>query len=277
MAGVRVEDILASLAAGGPADSWPTQLVTACRIATQMSDVGLALIGPDGPYGALATTGTLAQAMEDLQFALGEGPCIDAAQSGGPVLVADLKRDAATRWPAFTAQATEAGIQAAFIYPLQVGAIRIGVLNLYRTSARSLSEFEATRALAFADAAVAVLLHLQDVQHDETSTALASASPGGSGVPAQGWPAGPGVDLAEVVERRAVVHQAAGMLSVQLDMTLGAAMSRLRAYASTARRPMIDVAADIVDRRLELDLSHTGEVGARELQNPPPAGEEERS
>lgn len=134
MAPARVADILASVARGGPASGWPAELVQTCRTATRVSGVGLAVMDATGTGGVRTATDGHAQEMEDLQFTLGGGPCVDAARSGRPVPVADLSRDAAGRWPAFTEEATGQGVPAACTVTLWVGAIAIGVLDLYRTA-----------------------------------------------------------------------------------------------------------------------------------------------
>ena len=87
----------------------------------------------------LAATDEGARKMEELQFSLGEGPCIDSSRSGRPVLQPDLARTAPALWPAFSALALEAGIAAIFAFPLQVGAVRMGVFDLYRDEVGGLS------------------------------------------------------------------------------------------------------------------------------------------
>jgi hypothetical protein len=63
---------------------------------------------------------------------LGEGPCRDAA-AGAPVLAGDLSdAGAGRRWPAFSPSACDLGVQAIFVLPLMIGAIRAGVLGMYR-------------------------------------------------------------------------------------------------------------------------------------------------
>ena len=265
MVGARLAEILASLAAGGSPAAWPAQLVRDCQVATQMSGVGLAVTGADNPAAVLAASSGRAQQMEDLQFALGEGPSIDAARSGRPVLVADLRRDAGQRWPAFTPEATDAGVHAVFAFPLQVGAIGIGVLDMYRTTPGGLEDSELGQALAFADAAVAVLIHLQDRagasdSGDEAGRLLADH--------ATVQLPDAGVEVARAMETRAVVHQATGMISVQLNSNLAAAMSRLRAHSYAADRSILDVAADVVARRLAFDHSDAGSAVARPRQRP---------
>ena len=255
MVGARVAEILATLAAGGPPDSWPAQLVEDCQVALHMSGVGLAVVGPDGPVAVLAATSGHAQQMEDLQFALGEGPCVDAARLGRPVLIADLSSLAAQRWTAFTPEAAAAGVQAAFTFPLHVGAIGIGVLDLYRTTPGGLSDSELGQALAFADAAIAVLLHLQDRAGGSTA----------------------GNEVVRAVDRRAVVHQATGLISVQLDVSLAVALLRLRAHAYAAGRSILEVAADVVARRLSFNDSDAGTAAAPLRQRRRTTGDEESS
>jgi hypothetical protein len=240
-----------------------------------MSGVGLAVLTATGAGGIVAATDGHAQRMEDLQFALGEGPCVDASRLGRPVLVSDLARDAAQRWPAFTPGATDGGVRAAFTFPLQVGAIAIGVLELYRTTVGHLTSSQLTEALAFADAAVAILLDLQDRAGSGENEAAGTDDSGAQRVADTTAPAG--VHLDGVVDRRAVVHQAAGMISVQLDVGLPAALLRLRAESFVAGRPVIDVAGDVVARRLRFDHS---DVGTSATPPPPPGSspaEEESS
>ena len=114
MAGARVADILTALVAAGPAASWPHRLVEGCRRATDMSGVGLVLTGRGLLGEVLAVTDGPAQQMEDLQFALGEGPCVDASRSGDSVFCSDLRSDGSAPRPAFSSGALEAGVAAAF-------------------------------------------------------------------------------------------------------------------------------------------------------------------
>jgi hypothetical protein len=81
MAPARAADILASLARDGPATGWPAELVRACRTSTRVSGVGLAVMDATATGGVLAATDGHAQEMEDLQFSLGEEPCVDAARA----------------------------------------------------------------------------------------------------------------------------------------------------------------------------------------------------
>lgn len=202
----------------------PDVLVALCARSLPVNGVGMALMTDDGPAGTVAATDGTALELEDLQFSLGEGPCVDASQSGRPVLQPDLARTGEQRWPAFAAGAAAAGLAAVFAFPLRVGGIRLGVLDLYRTSVGALSGDELTSALAFADAATAVLLHLQ-------------ASAAGLAPP---------LDALIVLDDRAEVHQATGVVSVQAGVPLQEALLLLRARAYVEQQPISALAQDVL-------------------------------
>ena len=227
----RPAQILAALleqpAGPGSADL-PSRLVTMCAAGVPVTGAGIIVMTESGPGAMLACTDWPSRTMEDLQFTLGEGPCVDASRSGRPVLQPALASTAPTRWPGFAAGALEAGVRAVFAFPLQIGGIRVGVLDLYRDVEGVLDSVELAEALAFADAATSVLLHLQ-------------APPG---------PNGGAPDLAALVEDRAEVHQATGMISVQAALGLAEALVLLRAHSFAVERPIRDVARDVVARTL---------------------------
>ncbi len=111
----------------------------------------------------MRVTDELSERLAELQLMLGEGPSLDAVTAGGPVLASDLDAaEARRRWPAFAPAATRAGACAVFAFPLLIGAIRAGVLTLYRDQPGSLSTFQLGDALIFADAATVLLLDAQD-------------------------------------------------------------------------------------------------------------------
>lgn len=174
-------------------------------------------------------------AMEDLQFTLGQGPGLDAA-AGAPVLVADLDA-AAARWPVFVPAAAQLGVRAVFALPLRIGAISVGALLAHRVTAGPLVDGALADAFALADAVTLLLLHRE-------STGTARAGPASDG-PLPGW--------ARPATYRAEVHQATGMISVQLGVSLAEALVRLRAYSYADGRLIAEVAADVVARRLRFD------------------------
>ena len=62
---------------------------------------------------------------------------------------------------------------------------------------------------------------------------------------------------ARAVDTQAAVHQAAGMISAQLDVPIPVAMKRMQDYATDHRQTLTDVAADVVARRLRFDADET--------------------
>ena len=182
----------------------------------------------------MRATDEVSEQLAELEVTLGEGPCRDASTSGGPVLASDLAQmHAVGRWPVFAPAACQTGAAAIFAFPLQVGAIRAGVMGLYRKRPGSLSAFQLGDALIFADTATLLLL-------DAPVQAAGGPAPR----------AGPGGQPADLALHRAEIDQATGMLTEQLGVGIADAFVRLRAYAYVNDLRLTDVARDIVARRL---------------------------
>jgi GAF domain-containing protein len=193
--------------------------------------VAVSLMTEERSSGMAAASDATCGSVEELQFLLGEGPFLDAFTLRRPVLVPDLAGDAAAWWPTFAGAAHEYGVRAVFAFPLQVGAARLGVLDVYRDEVGSLSIVELARALTFAQVATTALL-------DGQERARAGHPPRG---------------IDHALESRYELHQAQGMVMVQLGINLADAMARLRAYAYSHERSLGLVAADVVARRLTLE------------------------
>jgi GAF domain-containing protein len=173
-----------------------------------------------------------ADLLEDLQFTLNEGACMQAAHSGRPVLVPDLLDDPATGgWPVFaTAVVEQTLVRALFALPLQWGAVNLGVLDMYRATPGELPAAQLDDAVAAAAAAASMLLaHRTDPGEPEPAEA--------------GW-----LDLG--VRHRAEIHQATGMVVVQLGVSAADALARMRAYSFVHQRLLIDVSRDVIRRSL---------------------------
>ena len=118
-------------AAAGVAGFLQRLCATAVR-ALAASGAGLSVMAEDGVRGMTTASDPAAERIEELQFVLGEGPCIDAFAARRPVLVPDLTDGAMSRWPATALPPTRAGSGRVFAFPLQVGAGRLGVLDVFR-------------------------------------------------------------------------------------------------------------------------------------------------
>src|SRR5947208_10239843 len=106
------------------------------------------LMSGDIPTGSLCTTNDVSDLIEELQYTLGEGPCVDAYRQGRVVTEPDLAHTTPPQWFAFTPHAVDAGVRAVFAFPLQVGTARLGALNLYRDGPGPLSDDQHADALA---------------------------------------------------------------------------------------------------------------------------------
>ncbi len=186
----------------------------------------ISVVTAEGTYAALSSSGGVASQLEQLQFELGEGPHWEAIHTGRPVLVPDTSTSEHTRWPIFDNAVEKLPIRALFSFPILLGAVTIGVVNLYRSTPRALSASEIDRAVLLASEAAGPAsrqaIGAADDDHDTDSVLL------------------PGM--------RREVHQATGMVSVQLDTTLTDAFSRLRARAYSTDRSVQQVAHDVVAR-----------------------------
>jgi len=202
-----------------------------CEVAAEvagMSGAGVMLLAAGRPQASVCTTDEVSSLIEEAQYTLGEGPCVDAHRLGEVVSEPSLVADGAARWASFSRRAFEAGARAVFGYPVRIGTVRLGALNLYRSQPGHLDDDQHANALVMADVcARAILASYSDARES-----------------------GLGIDIDEDLTVWGVVHQAAGMVSVQLDISVDDSLVRLRAYAFRTDRLVSDVARDVVERHL---------------------------
>jgi hypothetical protein len=224
-------------------------LCAAAVAAIQVSGAGLMAVTRTGAVHVMCVTDEISERLADIELTLGEGPRADASAFGGPALASDLTHDdIMARWPAFAPAARAAGAAAVFAFPLQIGAIRVGVLELYRSQPRPLATVALGDALLFADAATLLLLESQQASGRDGHGQDGTGEQAGSG----GKGHGPGGQPMELGLRRAEIDQATGMVTEQLGTGIAEAFVRLRAYAYAQDRRLAHVARDIVTRRLRL-------------------------
>lgn len=204
-----------------------------CQLCTRMLGVtgaGISMVTAVGNRGVVCATDEVSARIEDLQFTLGEGACVDAVRGGRPVMVGDLHNPgdvAVERWPAFMEGAAAAGARAVFALPLRIGVISVGALDLYRDRPGELSTGQLSAALIAADAAALALLQLDSGGPDSFAD-----------------------DTASRAAYQMQVHQATGMVKIQAGVPIDDAFLMLRAHAFAAGRSVIEVALDVIERRL---------------------------
>ena len=179
----------------------------------------------------------VALSLFEMQSLLGEGPSVEAQRANTMRLEGDLRHDPHEgRWVGVGREISRLGVQAVWSVPLQVGVMCLGVLTLH-----------GRRPVDADGPLLKVVLKLAD------SLVAAMLSPAATD-------ADPQLALSDIPGRRVQIHQAAGMVMVQLGVSLGDAMLALRGAAYGSERPLLDVADDIVHRRLRLDGSPNGGV-----------------
>jgi GAF domain-containing protein len=237
VAGERRVRILSRLFGSSAPELLTKRLCEVCAEVTGMSGAGVMLMSGDESRGSVCTTDRASGIMVQLQYALGEGPCVDAYRQDRPVLEPDLAAPATPRWIAFAGPALETGVRAVFGFPLQLGAVRLGALNLYCDRPGPLTDDQHANALVMADIAAQAILVLQ-----------ADAPPGLLAA-----------QLEEGADFQYLVHQASGMVAAQLEVSVGDALVRLRAHAFGNDRPLAAVAGDVVARTMHFD-ARSGEA-----------------
>lgn len=219
----RVLDALARESSG----RLPARLCAAAAQMLASAGVGIAMVTDDGHLQTVSAVG-LGLGGEELQLTSGEGPTYEAYRRGQPVLIDDLAHE--DGWPMLGRDADDAGIRAIFSFPLRSGAAEFGALTLYRDHPGPLEDGQYGDALVFARVALDLLLTAQE----ELGTG----------------------DLNDLFTQHGSspwqVHQATGMVSVQLGISLRDATAMLRGEAFSSGRSLSETAGDVVAGRLQL-------------------------
>ncbi len=211
-----------------------TRVQRLCALCVQVTGLaGAALsVATDGTRSTVCATDDLSDRIEELQDTIGEGPSVEALRTGDSTLAGDLSASDG-RWPGFTPAVADEGVRGVFAFPLRMGAARLGVLTLHTTEAGPLREEQFKDAWVLADAATVLLM---------------LTSPDGEPAEASAWV------LGDRSRFRPEVHQAVGASMVHLGVGPRDAFARICAHAFATSTPIGEVAAEIVARRLRLEL-----------------------
>jgi hypothetical protein len=187
----------------------------------------------DRPRGVVWASDSRARKLDDLQVVLGEGPGVAALAEGGPVMVPDLREQWRHGWVTFERAATELGVRSICAFPLQIGAVRLGVLTLHGTRPASLDATQLGNQLSICDA-LSVALLVSDAGSGDWSSVLDGA----------------------LDPPLAITSQATGMVMAQLDSTIAEAMARLSAHAFADGLTLEEVSRSVVERTLRFHPDH---------------------
>lgn len=182
------------------------------------------LMSAAGSDGVAAASEDRFRDVDELQFTTGEGPCHQAFASRRPVLTPDLRAAAVRQWPGYASAVLASGVGAVFAFPIHIGGVGFGVLDIYAEKAGSMRPEQVTMALTYAQIATEIMID------GDLVTAEGDLVPG----------------LSSALDYRAQIHQAQGMVIVDLDVGAAEALTRMRAHAFAHNLPLIDLARDIV-------------------------------
>ena len=212
-------------------DDPASALCLACTDVLGVTGAGLMLVTGGRSWGGVGASDHVAAAVEQVEYTLGEGPCVAAYRGQAPVFDPDLDDDANVEWPQFRQGALAVGVRAAFGFPLLVDRICIGAMNLYRDEPGALTDDQVRDAVVVAGLSSLSLLAWQT-----------EAVPG-----TVAW------QLEQIPKHRMEVHQATGRIAVQAGVSVADALVLLRAYSFSHDRTIGDVAADVAAGRVRFD------------------------
>lgn len=175
----------------------------------------------------VSATDEAAAWLDELQFDLGEGPCWDAMRSARPVMESELRGRAGTeRWPAFARAARSGQAASIFAFPLAVGSLRFGAIDLYSRHPLRLDQVQTTRATAMAAVIARRVLRdrIAELEIPDEST------------------------LSPFSRRK--VHQATGIVLAQLDIDADEARLLLHSRAFATGISVMTVAEDVLEGRV---------------------------
>jgi hypothetical protein len=233
---VAIRDQLLAAVDGKHGIDAADRLCEACVMLFDVDAAAISLVFDGTNSGTLGSSGEPARTYDELQFILGEGPCLDSVARRAPVLVVDLADPGEARWPVYGPAMLDLKVRGVYALPVLVAGDYIGAFDLFRARPGRLTDDHVTGAIAAAELASIPLLDLLD-----TDMQAAFADPDSNA-----W-----AELHAL--SRAEVSQATGMLVAQLGVEPAEALVRLRAHAYATGRSATDVARDILDRRLRLE------------------------
>jgi GAF domain-containing protein len=193
-------------------------------VVSEANAVGLMLADHQGELRFMAASNESGAMLDLLQLQTQEGPCLDCYVSGEAVVDADLSA-ALDRWPAFAPAALEAGFSAVHAFPMRLRDVVIGSVNAFSTQSTTLGDDERRVVQGLADIATIAILQERAVARAEAVTE----------------------QLQSALNSRIVIEQAKGALARIEGVTVDEAFEIMRSRSRSARRRLVDVAAEVLD------------------------------
>jgi hypothetical protein len=190
---------------------------------------GIALLSDDLKPVVVGTSGEAFRTAGFRQFEIGEGPWVDAVQSGQAVTVLDIEGDGA-RWPTWANGGVEPKSGALLAAPIAIAGRVAGVLGLGWPDVGAPDDDEVELAY---QVAVVVVAHALVLGNADAANLLAG-------------------QLEHALQSRVVIEQAKGMLAERLGVGLSEAYRLLRFNARSRRTRVHLVAEQVVAGELDI-------------------------
>lgn len=204
-----------------------------------ITGAAVSLFGGSAAETLVSASDELAARLDELQFNLGEGPRWRAHQTRLPVLIPDAQSTTDDEWPMFRQAIAGTDAAALFVFPLTVGAMDLGVVELYHAVRGNLNRSDQSMAAVLAGQTSWYLLRkILSLSSPDTDPALEPA----------------------LMSRREI-HQATGMVLAQSGATAAESLLLLRAYAFANDLTLGETAAAVLERRLTFDTDKGGASG----------------
>jgi GAF domain-containing protein len=208
--------------AAGDLDEALRRIVRSTHDLFSVDGAGLMLIDPDQLLRNVAVSDERVDDLERLQIDYGEGPCVDAFEMKAMTDADDLKTE--RRWPSFSPAAVERGLRAVMASPIPYNQHAIGVVVVFSATPRPWAPEGKLALIAFTDLAA---LTIANTMQSQERGKLAE-------------------QLQHALDARVVIEQAKGVLVARERISEREAFERLRRQARNQRRPVAEVAAEVM-------------------------------
>jgi GAF domain-containing protein len=200
------------------------QLITSLATDTLAGSLGsgVTLMRADGLPATSAATDPLVDTLDQLQYELGEGPCLAAWAATAIVRSDDLTAE--ERWPTWSRRAAELDMRSVLSAPLEVGGASFGAVKVYSSTAAAYDERGEDLLRRFADQAAIFVSNVHTAQSAQRI----------------------GDELKKTLRSRDVIATARGIVMVRKGVDSDGANRQLFALARRARIPLRELAERIV-------------------------------
>jgi GAF domain-containing protein len=223
--GGSLEDLTRFVVSEAPLEQLMERIaLAAAEVIEPVAAASITFAKPQGRAWTVASTGALATDLDEAQYALGHGPCVDAATGGTAVLIRDMRAE--DRWPGYTPVAVDAGVRSSLSMPLPIQEHVLAALNLYSCEVDAFTEADRAAAVEVATTAAAAVANA--VLYESASQLAA--------------------DLQDAMRSRATIEQAKGIVMAQSAVGPDEAFDLLVRASQRENRKLRELAAEIVER-----------------------------